>query len=309
MMKNYDWASLMPEVARLLLPEEPTSKTAQQWRYGSKGSLAVYLDKGTWHCFEAGNGGGVLDLIKRELKCTQATALDWLRNQGLLPEKSPHRTPATTRLASPPAAPHGKTPKDNEAERGALAGRVWSAARPADRTPARIYLSRRWAWPPFGIGPTLPGALRWLSRNQAPGPMKKAGWYGLPGGAAGALVFAYRHRATGELQAVALEALDERGRRLDQAGGKRWRRCYGPRRGCSFRPVSRPGSKLLLVEGELDALASIWLFPEHEPHATGGGGLRGFPIGNRCGSARTRTAAATGRRFSLGKGSAGAGSA
>jgi hypothetical protein len=62
-----EYSNLMEAVAdRLPLGEfnKPMS-SREQLRYGTKGSLSVDIKKGTFFDYEAGQGGGVLDLIKR----------------------------------------------------------------------------------------------------------------------------------------------------------------------------------------------------------------------------------------------------
>ena len=68
-----DWPGIAGDVARALLGE-PNARmsTARELRYGQHGSLAVHVGgerAGTWHDFEAGEGGGVLDLVARECNC------------------------------------------------------------------------------------------------------------------------------------------------------------------------------------------------------------------------------------------------
>lgn len=80
-----------------------------------------------------------------------------------------------------------------------VVARLWAAATYADATPARVYLSRRGCWP----GRHVPGA-----------PDGKAGWPGLPAGAAGAVVLAWwpaRRASNPDPVAVILVALDGRG--------------------------------------------------------------------------------------------------
>jgi hypothetical protein len=62
-----DYSGLMSEVAFALLGE-PTSKHhgGLEWRYGTYGSLSIDLQKNVYYDHEAGQGGGVLDLIIRE---------------------------------------------------------------------------------------------------------------------------------------------------------------------------------------------------------------------------------------------------
>lgn len=51
---------------------EPNSKlsSANEYRYGSKGSLKINMNKGLWHNFETGESGNLFSLIKNELMFT-----------------------------------------------------------------------------------------------------------------------------------------------------------------------------------------------------------------------------------------------
>ena len=60
-----DWPALMPDVAVALLGE-PSSRTGRELRYGRRGSLSVDLAGGHWFDHEAGEGGGVVELVTRE---------------------------------------------------------------------------------------------------------------------------------------------------------------------------------------------------------------------------------------------------
>jgi hypothetical protein len=62
-MQSVDWQRIAPEVAKQLLGE-PTSTSSKEFRWGSKGSLVLSLDTGTWYNFEDDTGGGLIDLIK-----------------------------------------------------------------------------------------------------------------------------------------------------------------------------------------------------------------------------------------------------
>src|ERR1700740_3718788 len=53
-----DFVQVMGPVARELLGE-PTKRSRTELRFGMRGSMSVSLDKGTWHDFESGTGGGV----------------------------------------------------------------------------------------------------------------------------------------------------------------------------------------------------------------------------------------------------------
>ena len=267
-MIETDWPPLMPDVARRLLGD-PQKKTAREWRYGRKGSLVVHIEgehPGTWHDFESDTGGGVLDLVRRERQCDQAGALDWLTGEGLLNGAAPR--PLQNRHAAPATA--RRTPKpvnSDQAARRTFAGRLWAAAVPADDTPARAYLAGRSVWPPDGIGPSLPASVRWLPRGAVPID-QSAKWYDVPAHAAGAIVYAFRQPGGATIRAVGLDALDADGRR----SGKRWRRTFGQKKGAAFAVGAVGGDPLVVVEGEVDALAAVWLYPGAEVWAAGGGG-------------------------------------
>ena len=62
-MQSVDWQRIAPEVAKQLLGE-PTSTSSKEFRWGSKGSLVLSLETGTWYNFEDDTGGGIIDLIK-----------------------------------------------------------------------------------------------------------------------------------------------------------------------------------------------------------------------------------------------------
>ena len=267
-MIETDWPPLMPDVARRLLGD-PQKKTAREWRYGRKGSLVVHIEgehPGTWHDFESDTGGGVLDLVRRERRCDQAGALAWLTGEGLLDGAAPR--PLQNRHAAPATA--RRTPKpvnSDQAARRTFAGRLWAAAVPADDTPARAYLAGRSVWPPDSIGPGLPASVRWLHRGAVRRDVA-AKWYDVPEHTAGAIVYAFRQPGGATIRAVGLDALDGGGRQP----GKRWRRTFGQKKGAAFAVGAVGGDPLVVVEGEVDALAAVWLYPGAEVWAAGGGG-------------------------------------
>ena len=77
-------ATLMEPVARQLLGEpNPALSNGRELRFGTRGSLSVNLDKGIWHDHEKGEGGGVLDLIRREIHVANGDgAVRWLEEHG-----------------------------------------------------------------------------------------------------------------------------------------------------------------------------------------------------------------------------------
>ncbi|MFD2407745.1 toprim domain-containing protein [Azorhizophilus paspali] len=91
------------QVARHLLGEPNANMSKPtELRFGTRGSLAVNLDKGTWFSHEEHVGGGVLDLIARETGITaRAEQLAWLESQGLR-EQKPTQCPASPNVLVKP---------------------------------------------------------------------------------------------------------------------------------------------------------------------------------------------------------------
>lgn len=78
---SLDFPALMPAVAEALLGT-PQSSSGDQARYGRNGSIAVNFQKGVWFDHVAGEGGGVLELIRVHTGlCSVPDQLDWLRDQ------------------------------------------------------------------------------------------------------------------------------------------------------------------------------------------------------------------------------------
>src|SRR6516165_12269008 len=84
-----DFGPLMEPVARRLLggPNSRLSKPPKELRFGTHGSMSINFETGQFFDHEAKVGGGVLDLIKRERGGTHRDAMDWLRREGLIPER------------------------------------------------------------------------------------------------------------------------------------------------------------------------------------------------------------------------------
>lgn len=82
---DIDFAHIMEPVARKLWGDpDPRASNTHELRWGTHGSRCVDLDKGVWSDHEADTGGGVLDLIRRELRCQNGAALAWLRTEGFI---------------------------------------------------------------------------------------------------------------------------------------------------------------------------------------------------------------------------------
>jgi hypothetical protein len=76
-------------IALALLGEpNKTLSTKGQLRFGTNGSLAVAIagpNAGTWFDHEHGNGGGMIDLIRRETGFSNGAAVEWLKDIGIDP--------------------------------------------------------------------------------------------------------------------------------------------------------------------------------------------------------------------------------
>ncbi|WP_413207001.1 toprim domain-containing protein [Rhodospirillum sp. A1_3_36] len=122
----------MAETARHLFgdPNRAVS-TKWDWRYGRHGSLSVDIRKGVWCDHEAGDGGGVLDLIRREMGLTGRDALEWLGANLDTPLPRQDRPVREPREPSP--AP----------DRIDAARRVWQEGSPVKGTLVETYLASR----------------------------------------------------------------------------------------------------------------------------------------------------------------------
>lgn len=80
-------ARAMGPVALELLGE-PTTETDHDLTFGTRGSMCVSLDKGTWFDYEANEGGGVVDLVMKRRTTDKEGALSWLRERKHIPPVS-----------------------------------------------------------------------------------------------------------------------------------------------------------------------------------------------------------------------------
>lgn len=79
----------MEPVARDLLGEPSQHfNSRNELRFGSRGSLSVRLDKGTWFDHETQEGGGVLDLVKRHKRLDNDAAMSWLEVHGYIAKET-----------------------------------------------------------------------------------------------------------------------------------------------------------------------------------------------------------------------------
>lgn len=152
--RNYDWPGLVEAAAVALLgaPNPDLSRRSRgELRYGRKGSLEVRVPPhrlaGTWVDYEAGERGGVVDLVVQRRGGSRAEALVWLSESVVVGDGSP-----------PPAG--GRVDRGKRAERKD-AGWFWERCHSVpldDDHPARRWLAARSLW---RNGFPLPGAVRW----------------------------------------------------------------------------------------------------------------------------------------------------
>ena len=73
-------AEAMPDVARRFWGEpNPRHSSKKELRWGTNGARTVDVPKGTWFDHEAGQGGGVLDFLRRQ---RVGDPWEWLRERG-----------------------------------------------------------------------------------------------------------------------------------------------------------------------------------------------------------------------------------
>lgn len=99
--KGSDFARAMGPVARELLGDPTEEHRGKgEIRYGTRGSLSIDLTKGTWRDHEAGNGGGVLDLVRVHTGLDKEGAVRWLRDRGHLPNDHSPSKPRKRQVAA-----------------------------------------------------------------------------------------------------------------------------------------------------------------------------------------------------------------
>ena len=187
----------MAQAVALELLGEPARRTRREWRWGSRGSFRLVLDTGRWRDFEAGRGGGAIDLVEHLQGMDRTAALDWLRTRGHLDPRPPqvaHGTPKSRfsrdtrpRLPQEPGTPRNTAP-------GATTWHIqaWLGSHPIPPTPehpGRRWMAARNLWRPEI---PVPGVLRWEPPGRqhtgagnilaliAPPAAWTASWPGLP---------------------------------------------------------------------------------------------------------------------------------
>jgi hypothetical protein len=90
-------AALVPVCRQLFGDPNPAVSNGKNVRWGNRGSFSVDVEKGTWYDNEAGEGGGVLDLVMRQQHVEKPDAVRWLVQHKHIPEAAPSAPQARAR--------------------------------------------------------------------------------------------------------------------------------------------------------------------------------------------------------------------
>ena len=226
MRQTADWPEILKAVALEILGQ-PTERRGNEWRYGGRGSLVVNVGgqrAGSWRDFEAGHGGGALELLRHYQGLDKPQALEWLRARGLLQDSRPgawgsaesrstmiactrdHRSPGNAGNRVPVAEERASGPEPEALQRRRRALSWWTASQSVPTSsehPARIWLANRKLWRPEL---PLPGAVRW-----APATGQHTGAGSIVALAASPVAWAAEWPELPELAAVHLVHVDAHG--------------------------------------------------------------------------------------------------
>ena len=214
--------------------------SAQQLRFGTKGSIAVEIagkDAGRWYDHEAGTGGAGPELIRHHFGMDEKAAWDWARHwlgDAEMPASWTAAKPATTKPAKAPASGPARTVELTDAELAAKVAEIVRQTEVPNGTPAHAYLAGR------GIAVQPPDCIR-FRRNAY--------------GSYGAMV-ALATDAAGEVLAIQQVYLTAEGKKAPVNPVKRTNKAV---EGWGERSAVRlPGREpLVLCEGVETAL-SVW---------------------------------------------------
>ena len=134
-MNARELTEALEKVARHLLGEPGKRlSTRKDLRYGTHGSLSVNVVKGTWFDHEAGEGGAVLDLIKRERDLVGADAFKFIRDEcGVdLDDGADRGEFAHVRKNNP-------DPRSSFTDNHKAAFAIWNESQPAQNTIVEIH--------------------------------------------------------------------------------------------------------------------------------------------------------------------------
>jgi putative DNA primase/helicase len=231
--------------AEVLLPElfgEPVSKSKRERRWGSKGSLVVYLggkSGPTFRSYETEQSGSLLDAIMFALDLSFRGAVSWARS-WLGGDNVPRRV-------SLPKVQRSFDADHDEEKRVELARALWRAARSIKGTAGQRYLKARGVdcWPHESV--------RFIGANDV---ARFSGW---PWWRWSSVIFASTD-AAGNVRAIQMVALNDDGSPAPHWEDKRrkLKLSRGSMTGTAVRLPGDPGAPLMLCEGPETAL-SVWM--------------------------------------------------
>ena len=103
-------AAISKDVAVALLGEpNPKLSKGDKLRWGNKGSRSLDASEGLWYDFEAGTGGDALELVAIQCQTDRRGAMQWLRDNGFLPESPNRRTVGHFKRRSGSTYPTGRS--------------------------------------------------------------------------------------------------------------------------------------------------------------------------------------------------------
>ena len=254
-LTNDQWSAIAPTVAKHFLGE-PTGETDREIRWGRKGSKCLLKASGCLTDFENDPGRSltVLEFVEIECQTDRRGAIQWLKDNGHLPESPTSRNvgrsarrsarPARQRRARIERPRTAQKPTDTGAS--LYAQQLWAQSKKiggSSEHPFRVWARARNLLHPYCA---VPNGIRWNSDRSliVCGVFPLSAWgkdrtpFGLP---------------------VAVQALA-----IEIDGGKRY--CLGPNKDrdkCSYGPVSEgifilgdpTSERVNIVEGVADALA------------------------------------------------------
>ena len=138
---NIDWDELAPRiivpVAKELFAGRPMRKTSQGIRVGNYGGIAVDEATGTYFDHDDKIGGGVVEMIQRELSLDARSAFHWLQEHGYLDD-----TFSVSGASHIKPRPKRKAKSDGK-DYYHFGLKLWSKSRPIPRS--FNHAARRWA--------------------------------------------------------------------------------------------------------------------------------------------------------------------
>ena len=236
--------SIIGEVAHELLPHRPHYETANEIRFGTKGSFSVDKNKGTYFDYEDWKGGGLLDMICLfQGYATTKEAIDWLREKGFL---------NNTFVSQPrPASRRPNPPKSNDSKMFDIGQKIWSESETisfAQSHPVRLWSACRDL---FRSYKDFPNTIRWHAKKRfivvALSPFQD---------------FLSAYPESPKPQQFHLIAINSKGNKRMGFKGNTDKRTYGRSKSCCVACFGDPrDGSIAIAEGIADALALTHDFP------------------------------------------------